>query len=197
MAWRRLKTGTVGSQLGSQNLLASLRSNDRKQHRMRRCRRRRRGSLLQRASRTRRTGDGLTGQLLRTGEPWRLLREQRPSARRSIWRQVHGLRQTSRGMSLAGRLVLTPSGGRLRRRLEARSPRRHRPSSATRQSHRPDHQPHRVPRRQPLPHVRREKERPIPVHRPVTFRHNQILANTLPTDPRTRNPRSADSATAP
>jgi hypothetical protein len=35
MAWRRLKTVTVGSQFGSQILLALCRSNERKQHRMR------------------------------------------------------------------------------------------------------------------------------------------------------------------
>ena len=66
--------------------------------------------------------------------------------------------------------------------------------------HRLDHQPHRVPRRQPLPHVRRQQERLVPVHRTVTLRHNPILSNTLPANPgnkQTRNPRSANSATAP
>ena len=65
------------------------------------------------------------------------------------------------------------------------------------QPHRLDHQPRHVPRRQPVPHVRRKKKRLIPVDRTVTLRHNPILSNTLPAHPGTRNPRSANSATAP
>src|SRR6202044_3182067 len=63
--------------------------------------------------------------------------------------------------------------------------------------HRPDHQPHHMIRRQPLPHVRRQQERLITIDPEIALRHNQSLSNTLPADSRTSHPRSADSATAP
>ena len=44
--------------------------------------------------------------------------------------------------------------------------------------HHLDHQPHRMIRRQPLPHIRRQQKRLIPVHRPVSPRHTLIIPNT-------------------
>ena len=61
-------------------------------------------------------------------------------------------------------------------RVIARRPRPARPAPRVERRgiqppHRLDHQPHRVPRRQPLPHVRREQERLITVNRAVPLRH--------------------------
>ena len=56
----------------------------------------------------------------------------------------------------------------------------------------PDHQPHRMISRQPLPHIRREQERLITVHRPVPLRHTPTLSNPAST----RTPTRRESATA-
>jgi hypothetical protein len=39
-----------------------------------------------------------------------------------------------------------------------------------------DHQPHRMISRQPLPHVRRQQERLIAQHRPVSLRNTPIFS---------------------
>ena len=87
-------------------------------------------------------------------------------------------------------------------RVEARrpGPARAAPRVERRGVHQPDrvdHQPHRMTRRQPVPHVRRQQERLITIDRKIILRHNPILSNTLPANPETRHPRSANSATAP
>ena len=54
-----------------------------------------------------------------------------------------------------------------------------------------DHQPHRICGRQPVPHIRREKKRLIPVNPAVTLRHNPTLSRPRHTRTRTRRFRNS------